>query len=621
MKRTLFLILLAAGSASGQKNWSAYGGGAGGSQYSSLNQINKTNVAQLEQVWFFPAPTAGGRFGFNPLVVDGVMYVMGANNAVVALDAASGKTVWTHGNESGITNRGITYWENKSRSDRRLLYSSGSYLMAIDARTGVGIPSFGNDGRVNLREGLGRDPQAIANIQSSTPGQVFDDLIILGSATGEDYGSPPGDIRAYNVTTGKPVWTFHTVPHPGEYGYESWPPDAWKYIGGVNTWGEMSIDEKRGIVYLPTGSPTYDFYGADRVGSNLFSDCLLALDARTGKRLWHFQFVHHDLWDYDAVMAPKLLTIKQNGSPVDIVAQATKQGFLFVFDRVTGKPIWPIEERPVPQSDMPGEHSWPTQPFPTKLPPFARQAFTLDDINPYTDKEDMARLRALLSDAHNEGLYTPPGRRNTIQIPGNNGGGNWGGGGTDPATGMLYIMSKDAPTVLKLEPQRPLRRNGASPAQQGRALYEQRCQTCHGPDRLGHAGVAPPVADAGQRLGGDQIRAIVKGGRGEMPPLGMLTPLELDALTAYFADPKAGEAPVPPQAGGQNRGSSKPAETPGTRYWTGYGTLNTANGLPAIGPPWSNITAYDLNEGTIKWKIPIGVVPQLAAKGIKDTGS
>jgi quinoprotein glucose dehydrogenase len=626
MKRTSLLIILAAGCAFAQKNWSAYAGGANAAQYSSLNQIDKTNVSKLEQAWFFPAPSQGGRFGFNPLVVDGVMYVMGADNAVVALDAATGKMVWIRGNEAGITNRGITYWENKPRSDQRILYASNSYLIAINAKTGVGIPSFGKDGRVNLREGLGRDPQNIAGIQSSTPGQIFDDLIIMGSATGEEYGSPPGDLRAYNVVTGKLIWTFHTVPHPGEFGYETWPPDAWKYIGGVNTWGEMAVDEKRGIVYLPTGSPTYDFYGADRKGDNLFSDCLIALDARTGKRLWHFQFVHHDLWDFDAVMAPKLLTIKQNGKPVDIVAQATKQGYLYVFDRVTGKPIWPVEERKVPGSDMPGENASPTQPIPTKPPAFARQAFTVDDINPYTDKEDQDRLRALIGEARNEGLFTPPGRRNTMQIPGNNGGGNWGGGAADAANGFLYIMSKDAPTMLKLEAQRPARGGVGSSAQQGRALYEQRCQTCHGPDRLGHAGVAPQIADAGERLGGEQIRNIVRNGRGEMPKFATLARQEIDNLVAYFADPKGGEAPVPAGPGrggpgGGQRGAAVAAETPGTKYWTGYGTLNTANGLPAIGPPWSNITAYDLNEGTVRWKIPIGVVPELAAKGIKDTGS
>ena len=293
--------------------------------------------------------------------------------------------------EGHPTNRGFNYWESKDRKDQRLIFAADSYLQEINLKTGVTIPSFGNDGRVNLREGLGRDPKSIGEIQSGTPGRIFENLIILGSAPGEMYVSPPGDIRAYDVHTGKIVWTFHTVPHPGEFGYETWPPDAWKYIGGNNTWGELSLDEKRGIAYFPLGSPTYDLYGADRTGANLFGDCLLALDARTGKRLWHFQFVHHDLWDYDPTAAPKLLTVKHNGKNVDVIAQATKFGFLYVFDRVTGKPLWPIEERPVPQSDMPGEHSWPTQPFPTAPPPFARQKFGVDDINPYLDPAENGR--------------------------------------------------------------------------------------------------------------------------------------------------------------------------------------------------------------------------------------
>lgn len=415
------------------------------------------------------------------------------------------------------------------------------------------------------------------------------------------------------------TWTFHTVPRPGEFGYDTWPAGAWKYIGGVNNWGEMSIDAKRGIIYVPTGSPTYDFYGADRTGANLFSDCLVALDARTGKRLWHFQFVHHDLWDYDAVMAPKLVTVKHDGKMVDAVSQATKQGFLYVFDRVTGQPLWPIEERPVPKSQLPLEHAWPTQPFPTKPPAFARQSFTVADVNPYVeDPKELERLKEWVRTARFEGLYTPPGLTNTLEIPGNNGGGNWGGGAADPNSGWVFIMSKDAPTVLKLEAQRPRNPFSTGPAAQGLDVYQQRCISCHGVDRNGHAGVAPSLVDAPQRLGATGIASVVKNGRGEMPAFSTLSDQNLSDLVAYLTNPKAADA----QPGGRGPAPSVPApDTPGTKYWTGYGTMDTADGLPVIGPPWSTLTAYDLNEGAIKWQAPLGMVPSLAAKGIKNTGS
>src|SRR5437667_1225434 len=330
--------------------WSDYGGAADSAQFSALKQINKGNVSKLELAWFYPAPGPSGRFAFSPLVVDNMMYVLKPEGIFMALDATTGKEIWTHQVEGTPNDRGINYWESKDRSDRRLILSADSYLQEINARTGVTINTFGNDGRVNLREGLNRDPKTIPNVQTGTPGRVFENLIILGSATSESFGAPPGYLRAYDVLTGKLVWTFHTVPSPGEFGYDTWPPEAYKYAGGTNTWGELSIDEKRGIAYFPLGSPTSDFYGGDRIGQNLFGNCILALDARTGKRLWHFQEVHHDLWDYDPTTAPKLLTVRHDGRTVDIVAQPTKFGLLYVFNRVTGAPLWPVEGRPVPKS-------------------------------------------------------------------------------------------------------------------------------------------------------------------------------------------------------------------------------------------------------------------------------
>ncbi|HEY2016099.1 MAG TPA: PQQ-binding-like beta-propeller repeat protein, partial [Bryobacteraceae bacterium] len=376
--------------------WSDYGGGSDSAQYSALDQVNRSNVSKLEIAWRYQIGD-GRKYSFNPVVVDNVMFVLSRNNSIVALNAATGKEIWTWSSDpppSIITSRGINYWESADRGDRRLLFCSNHALRAIDARTGKAIQSFGKGGSVDLKEGLGREPKSLSLVQSTTPGRVFENLLILGSATNQGYGSAPGDVRAFDVRTGKVVWTFHTIPYPGEFGYDTWPPDAWKTVGGANVWGEFSLDEKRGILYTPTASPKYNFYGSDRRGANLFGDCLLALDARTGKRLWHFQMVHHDIWDYDDATAPKLLTVEHDGKRIDAVAQLSKQGFIWVFNRVSGEPLWPIEERPVPKTDMPGETTWPTQPFPLKPPPFSRQKFTADDLNPYiTDPVERARLR------------------------------------------------------------------------------------------------------------------------------------------------------------------------------------------------------------------------------------
>ena len=523
MKPTLAATLILPGLislafAQSHTGWSDYGGAADSAQYSALKQINRANVSKLKVAWTFP--TGDNRtYNFNPLVADGVMFVLARNNSIVALDAGSGKEIWVHPADPGttiITSRGINYWESKDHAERRLLYASNHVLHALDARTGKLISTFGTNGGVDLKDGLGRDPESLRLVQSTSPGRVFEDLLIIGSATNEGYTSGPGDLRAFDVRTGRLVWTFHTVPHPGEYGYETWPPDAWKTVGGANVWGEFSLDTARGIVYAPTASPKYNFYGADRKGANLFGDCLLALDARTGKRIWHFQMVHHDIWDYDDATAPKLLTVRHNGKVVDAVAQLSKQGFVWVFDRVTGQPLWPIEERPVPKSDVPGEETWPTQPFPLKPPPYARQKFTVEDLSPFLeDPQERAHWRNEILSARNEGLFTPPALRNTIEMPGNNGGANWGGAAVIPDRGQLFVVSKDLPAILKLEP-----------------------------------------------------------------------------------DPEQKD-----------------------RYVSGFNLVTTSSGLSPIGPPWASLTAYDLNEGTIRWKIPLGDVPDLAAKGIRDTGA
>jgi len=602
--------------------WSDYGGSADSMQYSSIKQINKSNVNQLKLEWFVPAPGPVGRFSFNPLVIGNVMYVVGKDMGVYALDATTGKQIWAHAIEGGQpTNRGFNYWSSKDGKDQRLIFAVDSYMQEIDAKTGKSILSFGTNGRVNLREGVGRDPASIGDIQNGTPGRVFENLIILGSAPGEMYDSPPGDLRAYDVHTGKIVWTFHTVPHPGEFGYDTMPPDAWKYVGGANTWGEISLDVKRGIAYFPLGSPTYDLYGADRKGANLFGDCLLALDARTGKRLWHFQLVHHDLWDYDPTAAPKLLTVRHDGKMVDAVALAGKTGFLYVFDRVTGQPLWPIEERPVPKSDMPDEESWPTQPFPTVVPPFVRQQFTVNDINPHLDPAEKARIYDLVANARSEGIFTPVTvKGNQISVPGEFGGANQGSTAADPTTGMMYVKTYDLPTIhamtktprVKAKPTA----NG-SLEQQGYGLFTKNCIGCHGPnrDRITY----PKSIDFAR------FTTVLRSGNGEMPAFSETT-LKTDdvaALAAYLKDPAAGEAvsatPAPVQKAAAPTGAPPAGQT---RFYGPFGNIfRTKNGLPAFSPPWSSIVAYDLNDGSIKWRRPIGTTPGLAEKGIKDTGS
>ena len=604
--------------------WSAYGGGVDSAQYSALTQINKSNVSQLQQVWFYPSVGNGFRFGSNPIVAGNTMFVVGKDNNVIALDAATGKELWMYviGGSKNISHRGLSYWESKDRKDCRVLFAANDMLQAVDARTGKIIPSFGDHGMVDLRVGISRDPKLVRRIQSGTPGRVFENLILMGSAPGEEYESPPGDLRAYDVITGKMLWVFHTVPLPGEFGYETWPKDAWKYIGGTNDWAEIAVDEKRGIAYFPLGSPTYDFYGADRHGANLFSDCLLALDARTGKYLWHYQTTHHDLWDYDLEAAPKLLTIKHDGKMVDVLAQAGKNGFLYVLDRVTGKPIWPIEERPVPQSTMPGEQSWPTQPFPTVIPPFARQKFSPDEVNPHiADPKEREKIRAEVAASHNEGIYTPVSTENTMSMPGNNGGANWGTTASDPSNGMFYVLSKEAPSMIKLEPKRP-RREMRGPAEtQGQLVYLQNCQQCHLVTLKGQPPGIPSLIGVVNKVGAKKVEDTVRNGAAPMPGFPDLTPDDIQHVIAYLSHPEKGT--IPPDMIARILAPPPPSLVPetGTRYWSAYGYMNSTENLPAISPPWSTITAYDLNNGAIKWQMAPGNVTELLEKGIKGTGS
>ena len=517
-------------------SWSQYLGGPDSSQYSSLKQINRGNVAQLEIAWTYSTED-NNQYLFNPIVLDNVIYVQAKNNSLVALDAATGRELWTHAFKGSVTTRGINYWESKDRSDRRLFTTNAGFLTAIDARTGNTIMSFGDNGRVDERVGLAdRDWSESPPIQTNNPGRIFENLIIMPMMrSGGDYAYLPGDIHAYDVRSGKLVWQFHTVPRPGEFGYETWPKDFWQRSGGGINWNELTIDEKRGIAFIPTGTGKWDHYGADRKGQNLFANSIIALDARTGKRLWHFQTVHHDLWDYDLSAGPKLLTVKHDGKNVDIVIQPSKQGFLYVLDRTTGQPLWPIEERPVPKSDVAGEEAWPTQPFPTKPPAFARQALTENDINPYLPETEQAEWRDKIRKARNEGIFTPPSLKGTLSIPGVGGGASWATSAVDPAKGALYIVSKDAPTIITL---------------------------------------VPPVSPNSDK-------------RAATPP--HPAPVPIDGPFLHYTAP-----------------------------YTQFTSQTTK--LPTLSPPWFQMTAYDMNAGTIKWQIPYSSVPSLVAQGHTDTG-
>jgi quinoprotein glucose dehydrogenase len=625
------------------RDWRDYGGGPDQSKYVVMKDITKANISQLAIAWTYPSGDERA-YQFSPLIVDQVMYVLAKNSSLVALDVVTRKELWIHANLRGITNRGINYWESKDRKDRRLLFTIDDTLQAIDARTGKSIQSFGTNGMVDLRQGLGRDPGTIRRIASSTPGRIFENLLLLGSAPGEAYLSAPGHLRAYDVISGALVWTFHTIPHPGELGYETWPRDAWKYAGGVNVWGEITVDAKRGIAYFPVGSPTYDYYGADRPGANLFANCLLALDARTGKRRWHFQTVHHDLWDYDLTAAPQLLTVRKAGKKIDAVALATKQGFVFVFDRVTGEPVWPIEERAVPASDVPGETAWPTQPFST-LPPSGRQVVRADDLSPYLVSDaERADWRERIGKART-GLFNPPALVETAVVPGAVGGTNWGNTAANPGAGIVYLLSQDFPSFYRLREQADRyvaggHGNSRPPDPQeierGKAAYQLSCAPCHGADRGGTPS-GPSLLAVGAELGFPQLARILRYGSGRMPPMEHIGTDQIRELVAYLGggprvahDALVTMPPGPVVASGgvprpvaPARPQIDPAQpypagvvAPAQRYFTDYGL-----GFPyLLAPPWSSIMAYDLNRGVVKWRRPLGQTREAAGARADETG-
>jgi quinoprotein glucose dehydrogenase len=602
------------------REWRVYHGDKEGTQYSSLSQINVGNVHRLEVAWIFSTGDRGERrteMQCSPIVVDGILYCSSPELRVFAIEGDTGELLWMYdpferlGARSPHVNRGVVYWDDGG-DDRRIFFVAGQMIHSVDVSTGAPIEEFGRRGMVDLKEGLGRDVADLF-VSATSPGIIYGDLLIQGTRVAETLPAAPGHIRAYDVRTGSLVWTFRTIPHPGEYGHETWPAEAYRYLGGANNWAGMSLDEERGIVYVPTGSPTFDFYGGNRLGENLFGNSLIALDAATGERLWHFQMVRHDLFDYDLPMPPNLLRVRRNGRTVDAVAQVTKTGHIFVFDRVTGEPLFPIRDVEVPGSDLIGEEAWPTQPIPVLPAPFARQTFTEDlvtDLSPESRAAVLERFRQM----RGQEIFTPPSVEGTIVFPGFHGGAEWGGAAVDPATGVIYVNSSEMPWTVTMM---GVPGADADPSSQGRRVYTLNCASCHGADLEGDArGVFPRLADLPRRMPRDEVAAIIERGRGFMPGFAHIPGDEKEALIAYLMDPQRRQAEEEP---GAIVDVSDPTRVPYAH--TGWFRFLDPDGYPAVKPPWGTLNAIDLNTGEYLWRVPLGEFPELTARGIPQTGT
>jgi quinoprotein glucose dehydrogenase len=617
--RLLLLPCLAATAFAASANWDTYHGDPAGSQYSTLSQITPGNVASLEVAWAYRTGGLDGKdrtqIQCNPLVIEGMLYGTTPDLQLFALDAATGREKWRFdparipGLSKAGVNRGLATWTDGAR--RRLLYANNNWLHAIDAATGERIADFGRGGSVDLKDDLGRDVSKLS-LQASTPGIVFGDLLIMGMRLGEGPApAAPGHIRAYDVRTGAVVWRFNTIPYPGEPGHETWPPEAYQHIGGANVWAGFALDERRGLVFCPTGSATFDFWGGNRHGQNLYANCLIALDARTGRRVWHFQFVHHDLWDRDLPAPPDLLTVTHGGRRIDAVAQTTKSGHVFVFNRETGEPLFPIDEVPVPRSDMPGEAAWPTQPLPRKPAPFARQVFTYDQITNRTPEAHRAVLETFVT-LRPHAPFMPPSRQGTIILPGFDGGAEWGGAAADP-DGVLYVNSNEMPRILTLVDAKGPAGGGQA---RGAALFAQICATCHGLDRKGNvAQNVPSLEGVAQRLKLPEVLALLQAGKGVMPSFAFLAEAQRSALARYVL----GLAPAAEERDGAGAEPDALGRVPFAM--TGYIRWLDPEGYPAIKPPWGTLNAIDLNTGEYRWTVPLGDWPELAAKGITGLGT
>ncbi len=615
---TLNLLIAACGSKTNKTTtelttWRVKGGNSAGTQYSSLSQITKENVANLKLTWQYQsgeADTAKNRSQIqcNPIIVDGVLYGTSPTLKAFAVDAATGKEIWKFKAAEDKTgnigvNRGVTYWEEGE--DKRILYCFGQYLYGLDARTGNKIESFGTQGRISLKDGLG-ERAANLTVGSNTPGVIYKNLIIMGSRVNEGPISAPGYLRAYHVKTGKLAWVFHTIPHPGEPGYETWPEDAWKRIGGANAWSGLSVDPERGLVFAGTGSASFDFWGGNRKGQNLYANCILALDAETGKRKWHFQTVHHDMWDRDLPASPILATVVHGGKQIGAVVQTTKSGHVYVLNRDTGEPLFPVKESAVPKSDLEGEESWPTQPLPLKPPAFARQIFTKEMINKITPEIE-TYVTEKFKNLRSAGQFVPPSKEGTIIFPGFDGGAEWGGASFDPS-GILYVNSNEMPWILTMVDVRM-----KEDAWVGISLYRTHCATCHGIERGGDGHVYPALKDLQTKFNKETLKQFVLTGKGIMPAFSHLKDQERDAIARYVLD-------LQERTAEEKQGIFE--RHPDVIYSnTGYIRFLTPEGYPAVEPPWGRMNAIDLNEGTIKWQVPLGEFKELKEKGLPPTGT
>ncbi len=602
---------LAAQDAAAPPIW-GYGGGPQQIRYSPLSQITRDNVRQLAVAWTYDTGETGA-LQTQPVVVGDVLYGYTPTHKAFAINAATGAPLWTFdpGIKGSGPNRGVMYWQSgPGNNDRRIFAAVDNFIYALDAASGKPLETFGTGGRIDLRESLGRDPKT-QGVRLTTPGVIYKDVMIVGGRVGEALPTSPGDIRAYDVRTGALRWAFHTIPHPGEAGAETWPPRAWEYGGGANNWPGMALDERTGIVYVPTGSAATDFYGADRLGDDLYANCLLALDAATGRRIWHFQFVRHDLWDRDPPSPPSLVTVTRDGRRVEAVAQATKQGYVYLFDRASGVPLFPIEYHAYPPSTVPGEVAAAEQPLPIRPLPFARQRLTADMLTTRTPAaHDWAveQFKGMRSD----GQFIPFSiDKPTVVFPGYDGGAEYGGQAFDPETGLYYVNANDLAWTGQLAP--------ATGGQSGKALYQQHCALCHRDDRAGTPPQIPSLAGIGERKTFAGIVEVVRRGAGRMPGFPALDQTSVNAIVQFLV---TGQDTPAPAAG---RGGIAPVAAhpliDNSYRFTGYKKFLDPDGYPAVAPPWGTLNAIDLNTGEYAWKVPLGEYPELAAGGLRNTGS
>ena len=597
-------------------DWPVYLGDNFSSHYSTLSEINRDNIERLVLAWEYhtgdDVSMNRTQIQCNPIIIDGILYATSPRLKVFALNAANGKRIWEFDPEpenqyAKNVNRGVSYWQNGR--DKRILFTSGSDLFALNAETGRLIETFGTAGRVSLKEGLGERSKDLY-VVTTTPGIVYKDLLIVGSRVSEEAFGAPGYIRAFSIYTGKLAWTFNTIPKPGEFGYDSWPADAWKTAGGANCWAGMSLDKSRGIVYIPTGSASFDFWGGNRKGANLFANCILALNAQTGERIWHFQTVHHDLWDRDLPAPPNLVTVRHNGKIIDAVAQITKSGFVFLLDRDTGESLFPVEERAVPGSDLMDEESSPTQPFPQTPPPFVPQLFIENGITNISPQSH-DYVAAILDSVRTGQIFIPPSTQGTMIFPGFDGGGEWGGAAVDPKNAVLYVNANVMPWILKMV---DISRDKSAGHGEGELTYKVNCAVCHGTELQGDpTGTFPDLRKVSEKYTKKELLALINKGKGVMPSFKQIPSVKKESLVSFLTGP-----------GSVHALTSILSDTDSLRIpytTTGYNRFLDQNGYPAVKPPWGLISAIDLNKGTILWQVPLGEYPDLTAKGIPQTGT